>query len=92
MTKQVHCKLRVRGKVQGVWFRDSTRKKALELGVAGFVKNEPDGSVYIEAEGEEAAVEQLAAWCARGPELARVTSVERSEGVLENMKGFRITR
>ena len=49
----------VTGKVQGVWFRDSTLKKAHELGVKGFVKNQPDGSVYIEAEGTPSAIKEF---------------------------------
>ena len=46
-----HFDITVQGKVQGVWFRDSTMKEAKRLGINGFVRNEPDGSVYVEAEG-----------------------------------------
>jgi acylphosphatase len=49
-----HFNIRISGRVQGVFFRASTKAKAEELGISGFVQNEPDGSVYIEAEGEEA--------------------------------------
>jgi len=61
--------------VQGVWFRDSTRRKALEFGVTGFVRNEPDDSVYIEAEGEEDALKKFVEWCQVGPERAQVSEV-----------------
>ena len=66
------------GKVQGVYFRQSTREQALKLGLKGFVMNLDDGSVYIEAEGEEASLRQLSVWCERGPVLASVTGVEFS--------------
>lgn len=68
-------KARIAGKVQGVYYRQNTLKKAQELGVRGFVRNEPDKSVYLEAEGEEQAVNELLAWCHRGPWLARVDEV-----------------
>lgn len=91
MTK-LHCNIKVTGTVQGVWFRDSTRRKALELGVAGFVRNEPDGSVYIEAEGEKEALDKLVAWCAVGPPKAEVEGVAVKEGALKNFTGFEISR
>ena len=52
-------KATVSGKVQGVWFRDFTRKEATNLNVVGWVKNMPDGTVYLEAEGEEEQLKQL---------------------------------
>lgn len=92
MTNKLHYNIKVIGKVQGVWFRDSTRKKALELGLSGFVRNEDDGSVYIEAEGEKDALDKLIAWCAVGPPLAEVAKVELKEGRLQDFTGFEITR
>jgi acylphosphatase len=71
--------LHVTGRVQGVFFRRETRREALKLGLAGFVRNEPDGSVYLEAEGDEKAVGSLIRWCRRGPELARVEDVRAEE-------------
>ncbi len=65
----------VRGLVQGVFFRDSCRRVALELGVAGWVSNEPDGSVHAHLEGPRAAVEQLVTWMHEGPRHAVVESV-----------------
>ena len=58
-----HLDIRVRGRVQGVCFRESTRQEAQRLGVAGTVRNEPDGSVFIQAEGDEKPLERLVAWC-----------------------------
>jgi len=75
-----HVTLRVHGRVQGVFFRDSVLKKAAELELAGFVRNEPDDSVYIEAEGEDEQVEELVRWCRDGgPPMADVDSVEVEE-------------
>ena len=87
-----HWNIRVRGKVQGVFFRASTQKKAQELGLQGFVRNEPDGSVYIEAEGDAQALEQLTAWCKTGPERARVEHVETREGTWQEFQGFIVDR
>jgi acylphosphatase len=77
--KPVRRKLRVRGRVQGVFFRASTRERARELGVVGSVRNCADGSVEIEAEGARAAVDALIAWARRGPPAARVDAVEIQE-------------
>lgn len=66
----------IRGKVQGVFFRVSTRDKAKELNVCGFVRNERDGSVYSEIEGEEEALEDMISWCKLGPRGAHVQEVK----------------
>ncbi len=71
--------LRIRGKVQGVFFRESTRQEATRLGLTGWVRNRDDGSVEAVAEGEPAALEEFIRWCHRGPQAARVTDVERTE-------------
>lgn len=70
--------IRVHGRVQGVFFRHSACEKARELNITGFVRNEEDGAVYIEAEGEEDALEQFIAWCRSGPKLAKVEKTEVS--------------
>lgn len=75
-----HVKIRVHGRVQGVFFRVAAKERADELGVRGFVRNEPDGTVYLEAEGEEDAVEKFLAWCSLGPRLAVVEAVVTEEG------------
>ena len=66
----------VSGRVQGVFFRDSCRKEANRLGVAGAARNLPDGTVEVIAEGEQEAVEALARWCKEGPSYADVRSVD----------------
>ncbi|MBN1205135.1 MAG: acylphosphatase [Myxococcaceae bacterium] len=72
--------LRIRGKVQGVFFRESARFEACRLGLTGWVRNREDGSVEAVAEGAPAALEDFIRWCHRGPQAARVTDVERSDG------------
>ena len=79
--------MKVYGKVQGVFFRASTQEKAEELGLTGFVRNEPDRTVYLEAEGDPESIKQLEAWVHRGPEEARVDKVEVKE--LGELAGFR---
>ncbi len=66
----------VSGRVQGVFFRDSCRRLALELGVSGSAANLPDGRVEVELEGDPHAVLQLVAWCRHGPTRADVTKIE----------------
>ncbi|HJN05894.1 MAG TPA: acylphosphatase [Bacteroidales bacterium] len=68
--------IKVYGIVQGVGFRFYTNKKAIELGISGYVQNKPDGSVYIEAEGDETDLMTFIDWCNIGPQWARVTKVE----------------
>lgn len=69
----------IRGKVQGVWFRASTRDQALRLGLRGCASNLEDGSVEVLAVGGADAIEQLANWLQHGPPLARVELVERCD-------------
>ncbi len=87
----MHYQITVKGKVQGVFFRVSTRNKALELGLSGFVRNEADGSVYLEVEGEQKNTDELLAWLkAGGPPHARVDQVEINIGDLQNLGKFEI--
>ncbi len=72
--KQLH--LIVRGRVQGVFFRASAQREARRLGVCGWVRNRPDGSVEILAEGEEVSVRELFGWAQKGPGAARVDKVD----------------
>ena len=83
-------KIRVSGKVQGVWFRKNTMMKALEFGVLGYVQNLSDGSVYIDAEGSEKEVQQLIAWCLKGTERSRVDRVDVDEDEPAGYVGFEI--
>jgi acylphosphatase len=71
----IRLRLMIEGRVQGVWFRDSTRRQAQQLGVYGWVRNCPDGTVEVLAEGSEEDVRQLVAWCHRGPSAAKVSHV-----------------
>ena len=72
----VAVRIQVSGRVQGVMFRDSCRREAERLGVAGWVRNEPDGSVALLAVGASDAVDDLVTWCRTGPPGARVTGVD----------------
>lgn len=85
-----HYNISVKGKVQGVFYRATTKEKARELGLKGFVKNMADGSVYLEAQGEPAALEQLVEWCNKGPKKAVVEEVSKEEGPLKNFDGFEV--
>lgn len=73
---QARVWLRVEGRVQGVWFRASTRAEASRLGLAGWVRNLPDGAVEAVAEGPREALETLVAWARRGPPGARVDQLQ----------------
>jgi acylphosphatase len=80
----------VRGFVQGVFFRDSTRRLAQRHGVAGWVSNRADGGVEAVFEGETAAVERLVAFSREGPRGAQVESVEVTEEEPEGLLGFAV--
>jgi len=71
----------VSGRVQGVWYRAHTREMATELGVAGFVRNLPDGTVEIVAQGDDAQVDALMDWARVGPSMAEVVEVRVREMV-----------
>ena len=87
-----HLDITVTGKVQGVFFRSSTKAVADQLGIKGQISNEPDGSVYIEAEGDKVALEMFLDWCKEGPEHAKVISVESHEGELKNYRNFEVVK
>ena len=81
----------ISGRVQGVWFRGTTRETALSLGLTGYVRNMPDGSVEVVAEGDSRRVDQLIAWCRRGPPHARVDGVAvTEEEPTGHESGFRV--
>lgn len=89
---QKHISIKVSGRVQGVFYRASAHEEAQRLGVKGFVKNEPDGSVYIEAEGDDALLEDLIEWCKQGPPAAKVQNVEVQEGTWKGFAEFTVKR
>jgi acylphosphatase len=79
----------VSGKVQGVFFRSSTKDVAEELGISGWVRNLDDGRVEAVFEGEKEEVDKMVEWCRNGPEYARVTGVEVSMDEYKGeFKGF----
>ena len=80
----------VHGRVQGVWFRDSTRREAQRLGLQGHAVNLPDGTVEVLAVGPADALAELARWLQDGPPIARVTKVEEKLLDDADVAGFRI--
>jgi acylphosphatase len=80
----------VGGRVQGVWFRESCRDQALAVGVAGSVRNLADGRVEVVLEGPPAAVDEVLAWCRRGPRRARVDRVDVVDEEPVGERGFRV--
>ena len=83
----------VRGRVQGVFYRASAREEAQRLGVVGEVRNLPDGRVEVIAEGPRDRLEQLLAWCRKGPPAAEVADVEvRWSGATGGYTSFRVSR
>lgn len=80
----------VHGRVQGVWFRASTQRAAQQLGVSGWVRNLPDGSVEAVFEGLSTAVQAAVAWAHDGPERAYVERVETFAEKPEGLTGFSV--
>lgn len=74
MKKQIQ--IIIFGEVQGVFFRQGVKRKASELGISGFVKNQKDGSVKIIAEGEEEKLKELIEWCRHGTEISKVKDIK----------------
>ena len=79
----------VRGRVQGVWYRESCRREAERLGLAGWARNLDDGTVEVVAEGPAAALDALVAWCRSGPPRALVVGVDVRSEPVEGLRGFR---
>jgi len=87
----MYClKMKVFGKVHGVFYRASAEEKAREYGINGWVKNEPDGSVTIWAEGEEVLVKKMLHWSKVGPGYSRIDRVDYEEVKPENHSHFKI--
>ena len=80
--------LTISGRVQGVGFRFSTVHKAEQYDIKGFVKNQPDGTVYIEAEGEAEDLNHFVNWCNEGPPSAKVENVDKQEIPIQNYSRF----
>ena len=88
MSSAVH--LIERGRVQGVWFRAGTKERADELDLFGWVKNQPEGTVEIHAEGEKLRLENFISWCRKGTPAANVTSLNLNQTSLQNFTSFEI--
>jgi len=88
---QERAHVRISGQVQGVFFRDSTRQKAEELGLAGWVKNTPVGSVEAVFEGPSEKVREMLRWCEEGPRQASVENVDTDiEDAGGELSGFEV--
>jgi len=91
MKIQVH--VIISGRVQGVWYRASTRRKAEELGLTGWVKNTVDGNVEAVFEGDESIVHEMVNWCWVGPPLSQVADVKVTKrNVCDEFTGFAVLR
>jgi acylphosphatase len=80
----------VTGVVQGVFFRAEAQQEAHRLGVAGWVRNEPDGSVAAHFEGDPGAVEAMVAWCREGPSRARVENLDVRDAEPSGARSFNV--
>ena len=87
-----HFKIIISGRVQGVFYRACAKEKADELGVKGFVRNESNGDVYIEAEAEEDVLYKFIKWCNLGPARAIVDHIEAIPGEVTGFTKFDIKR
>jgi acylphosphatase len=88
--QRVRRRVVVTGRVQGVWFRESCRREAQALGVAGWVRNLSDGGVEAVLEGPSPAVEHVVDWCRHGPVLAQVDGVDLEAEEPVGERGFRV--
>ena len=87
-----HLNIKIHGKVQGVSYRVTAKVVADLLGVKGFVRNEKDGTVYIEAEGDEFSLGEFLDFCHKGSDRAVVEQVETAEAELKNYRNFEILK
>ena len=85
-------RINITGRVQGVFFRQSTQEKAIHLGIKGTVRNCEDDSVEIIATGEREQLDKLIAWCREGPPRAKVDNVKTQELSLQQFNHFSIIR
>ena len=81
----------ISGRVQGVWFRATTKQKAEQLGLTGWVRNSPEGNVEAVIEGEVNIIQEMLEWCHHGPPLAKVENVEvKNQEPTNGFNGFSI--
>jgi len=89
MDESVRLHIFISGRVQGVFFRSNTKRLAKELGLAGWVRNLPDGRVEAVFEGQRDKVSKIVEWCWKGPPAAKVSKVDFKEEKVENLSGFK---
>ena len=89
---RVRVVARITGRVQGVKYRATAQREARQRGLTGWVRNEPDGAVLIDVQGDPAAVDAFLAWCAEGPPGARVVTVETTVADPVGSEEFTILR
>lgn len=87
-----HLNITITGHVQGVFFRSTAEKLAQSLQLTGFIRNQPDGSVYLEVEGNNADLDKFVAWCRQGPPLAQVDRLTAVPETLQNYPTFSILK
>lgn len=87
-----HLDITIHGKVQGVFFRATSKAVADQLGVKGTARNKPDGTVFIEAEGDDFSLEMFMEFCHKGSDRALVEKVEVAEGEVKNYRNFEVVR
>jgi acylphosphatase len=90
MEHHILYKIMITGRVQGVGFRHSARSNARFFGITGYVKNEPDGSVYIEAEGSRNQLDEFVGWCRKGPGFGHVDDIRIDTALPKNYTSFEI--
>ena len=87
-----HYNITIKGKVQKVSYRFSAQQTAIKFGLLGYVKNLPNGDVFMEVEGTEENIEKMIQWCYAGPPKAKVTEVNAVESELKDFKTFELKR
>lgn len=87
-----HINIRITGKVQGVSFRATTKAVADQMGVRGMIRNEQDGTLYIEAEGDDTLLEVFLEWCNEGPDRAKIENITVTEAEPKNYRNFEIIK
>lgn len=90
MSEKERMHVHIEGRVQGVFFRDSMRQKARELGIAGWARNTPDGKVEAVFEGEHQSIREMLDWCEQGPPQASVQRIKTSPEAPQGESTFEV--
>ena len=86
----LHKNIRISGRVQGVGFRYSARSAASSMGISGFIRNLPNGDVYLEVEGDSAPLGDFVQWCRQGPSRAIIKFIDIYDGEVVGFEGFEV--